>query len=144
MKRHVIFAVIMIMVCGAGNGAAREVRLQAGETYSDEDLLVICEGGSAAAPLDVLTLKECQHWDSFTKKCLYEKKIHSYRGLECTEECQHWDTFSQQCYYRTECEFHPDHKAFIRRTCAEFDDYSKQCLRVTETRIGPAGRRGRE
>jgi hypothetical protein len=62
------------MLSAAGSAGAREVRLQPGETYREGDLTLRCEeagaGGQAAAPLE---LRECQYWDDFSKKCLFEK-----------------------------------------------------------------------
>ena len=83
-----------------------------------------------------LALRECQYWDDFDKKCLFEKTIHTYNDLECVEECQHWDSFSNTCDYQSKCVFSSRQEAFVLSTCAEFDDYSRKCLKVREEKIG--------
>lgn len=121
---------------------AKEVRLQKGEVYRDRDLTVICEGApaGAAASGQVLALRECQYWDDFTKKCLFEKIIYTYNNLECVEECQHWDSFNNTCDYQNKCAFYPGQEAFILSTCGEFDKFSRKCLRVREEKIGAGNR----
>lgn len=120
---------------------AREVRLKKGEVLRDRDLTVICEGGrgGVAGYGQPIALRECQHWDDFAQKCLFEKIIHSYGDLECIEECQFWDSFSNTCDYRSKCTFYPQQQAFVLKTCTEFDDHSRKCLKTREEKIG-AGR----
>ncbi|MGV1098452.1 hypothetical protein ACUUL3_03465 [Thiovibrio sp. JS02] len=124
------------LALAAGSPAfAKEIRLKRGEVYREHDLAVICEGGPAAASGRALAVRECQYWDDFAKKCLFEKTSHTYNGLECTEECQHWDSFANRCDYQSRCVFYPREEAFVRSTCAEFDDYSRKCLKVREEKI---------
>lgn len=117
---------------------AREIRLKKGEVYHDQDLTVICEGRQAGAGAagQALAVRECQYWDDFDKKCLFEKITYTHGNLECVEECQHWDSFNNRCDYQSKCTFYPRQSAFILRTCAEFDDYSRKCLKVREEKIG--------
>lgn len=116
--------------------SAREIRLKRGEVYRDRDLTVICEGRQAGGAGQTMAVRECQYWDDFEKKCLFEKIIHTYNDLECVEECQHWDSFNNTCDYQSKCTFYPRQEAFVLRTCAEFDDYSHKCLKVREEKIG--------
>jgi hypothetical protein len=116
---------------------AREVHLKKGEVFRDRDLTVICEGRGAASLSQPLAVRECQYWDDFSKKCLFEKTTYSYNDLECTEECQHWDGFNNTCDYQSKCTFYPQQEAFVLRTCAEFDDYSRKCVKFKEAKIGP-------
>lgn len=116
---------------------AREVRLKKGEVYRNRDLTVICEGGQQTTGLgQPITLRECQYWDDFAKKCLFEKTTHSYGDLECIEECQYWNSFSNTCDYKSKCIFYPQQEAFVLKTCAEFDDYSRKCIKTREVKIG--------
>lgn len=119
---------------------AREVRLRKGEAYRDQDLTVICEGGPQTAGLgQPIALHECQYWDDFAQKCLFEKTTYSYGDLACVEECQYWDSFSNTCDYKSKCTFYSQQESFILKTCTEFDDNSRKCLRTREEKIG-AGR----
>ena len=135
-----VFLVVLPVTVGA-----REIRLKKGEVYRDQDLTVICEGGQAGVSGQVgtsgqaIAVRECQQWDDFDKKCLFEKITYSFGELECVEECQHWDSFSNTCDYQSKCTFYPRQKAFVLRTCDEFDDYSRKCLKFREEKIG-AGR----
>lgn len=141
MKLRIMLLMLTGLFAAAAAAGAREVRLQAGETYQEDDLTVTCQaaGGprQATAPM---SLRECQHWDDFKKKCLFEKNILTYGNLECVEECQHWDAFHKTCNYQTRCTFYPDHESFVRTTCDDFDDFKGKCLRTREEKIGPSGR----
>lgn len=141
MKLRIMLLMLLWLLVAAAGAGAREVRLQAGETYRDDDLIVTCQATAAAGQaMAPLSLAECQYWDDFNKKCLFEKNILTYRNLECVEECQHWDSFRNTCYYQTRCTFYPDHETFVRTVCDEFDDFKHKCLRTRETKIGPSGR----
>lgn len=122
-----------------GGAGAREIWLKKGETYRDRDrdrdLAVTCEGRPPVDSLQPLAVRECQYWDDFTKKCLFEKTTYSHNNLECVEECQHWDAFNSTCDYQSKCTFYPDQEAFVLSTCAEFDDFSHKCLRLKEEKI---------
>jgi hypothetical protein len=122
-----------------GAAGAREIHLKKGEVYRDRDLAVICEGRQAGGSSQALAVRECQYWDDFDKKCLFEKITYTHDNLECVEECQHWDSFKNTCDYQSKCTFYPRQEAFVLRTCAEFDDYSRKCLKFREEKIG-AGR----
>ena len=119
-----------------GAAGAREIHLKKGEVYHDRDLTVTCEERQAGGSIQALAVRECQYWDDFDKKCLFERITHSYNNVECVEECQHWDSFSNTCNYQTKCTFYPRQEAFVLRTCAEFDDYSRKCLKFREEKIG--------
>lgn len=137
MNLRLLLLLAVFLVTLPGTTVAREVRLKKGEVYRDRDLTVICEGRQQAAGLgQPIALRECQYWDDFAKKCLFEKTIYSYGDLECVEECQYWDSFSNTCDYRSKCTFYPRQEAFVLRTCEEFDDNSRKCLKVREEKIG--------
>ncbi len=110
----------------------KNVLLEVGETYTEEGLNVICIDSKDAG---AISIKECQHWDEFNSKCLFERKIHIYHDMECIEECQHWDSFNSKCNYATKCTFFAPQKLFIRTTCEEFDSFSKSCKRTKESKI---------
>lgn len=143
MNPRLLLLLAVFLVSLPGPAGAREVRLKKGEVYRDRDLAVICEGGQVQAQTGALgqtmAVRECQYWDDFDKKCLFEKTTYSYGDLECVEECQHWDSFHNTCDYQSKCTFYPRQRAFVQKTCAEFDDYSRKCLKAREEKIG-AGR----
>ena len=118
---------------------AKEVVLQKGEIYRDHDLTVTCDGGHAGPLSQAVAVRECQYWDNFDKKCLFEKTVYTYNGVECTEECQHWDAFNKTCDYQSKCTFYPRQETFVLSTCDEFDNYSHKCLRIKQEKID-AGR----
>lgn len=111
---------------------AKNVILGVGENYSEGDLNVMCVQQRRDA---LVTLKECQLWDDYAKRCLYEKKLHSYGDLECVEECQFWDKFSESCYYETRCNFYPSSGIFVLTDCQEFDEFSNTCKKDKQTKI---------
>lgn len=119
--------------------SALEIELRPGESYRAGELSVTCrDAGEAAGPIEIT---ECQYWDDFHQRCLFEKKKYVLRGLECVEECQHWDSFNGVCHYQTRCRFVPEQGAFVRIECVEFDDFSNKCLRTGEKILGGSGRR---
>lgn len=134
-----LLAVLLCLLC-AGSAGAKEIYLKKGEIYRDRDLSVICEGGQALSMPQVLSVRECQYWDDFAKKCLFERTIYTYHDLQCMEECQHWDSFSNSCDYRTKCTFYPAQEAFVHSGCEEFDTYTRKCVKVREEKI-TGGRR---
>ncbi len=141
MNLRLLLLLTIFLVSLPGTTGAREIRLNKGEVYRDRDLTVICEGGQARTSGlgQPIALRECQYWDDFTKKCLFEKTTYSYGDLECVEECQYWDSFSNTCDYKSKCTFYSQQEAFVLKTCTEFDDNSRKCLKVREEKIG-AGR----
>ena len=139
MNLRLLLLLFAFLVALPGVTDAKEVRLKKGEVYRDRDLAVVCEGGQSGSMSQTLSLRECQYWDDFDKKCLFEKIIYTYNDLECVEECQHWDSFNNTCDYQSKCTFYPRQEAFVLKTCAQFDDYSHKCLKVREEKIG-AGR----
>jgi hypothetical protein len=141
MKLRIMLLILAGLLMSAATAGAREVLLQAGETYRDGNLTIICETAGAGQTMAPLSLRECQYWDDFNEKCLFEKSILTYGSLECVEECQHWDDFNKRCDYQTKCTFYPTHESFVRSTCGKFDDFTRKCLRTRETKIGPSGRR---
>lgn len=134
MSTHRLICFIAIVVFGVGNAGAKEVLLEAGETYRHGDLTVTC-GQSSSTDLPMV-LNDCQHWDDFNAKCLFEKKTHMYRDLECVEECQFWDKFNNTCHYQTKCTFYPPQQSFVRTTCEKFDDFNNTCMKTKDTKIG--------
>jgi len=140
MKLYTMLLILAGLLVAAATAGAREVRLQAGETYRQDDLSVTCEAAGAVQTMAPLSLRECQYWDDFNKKCFFEKNILTYRNLECVEECQHWDSFRKTCDYQSKCTFYPAQESFVSTTCDEFDDFKHKCLRTRETKIGSSGR----
>ena len=132
MNRYVLMSVIAAVLFCAVHAGAKEVNLGTGETFSQGDLTVTCGQLTTDTPL---ALKDCQYWDDFNKKCLFEKTIYSYKNLECVEECQHWDKFNGTCHYQTKCTFYPSHMAFVQTTCEKFDDFNNTCLKTNEMEI---------
>ncbi|MBU4261318.1 MAG: hypothetical protein KKC76_05490 [Proteobacteria bacterium] len=140
MKQRIMLLVFSGLLVTAATAGAREVRLQAGEIYQTDDLTITCQAADAGQAMAPLSVKECQYWDDFNNKCLFEKNILTYRSLECVEDCQHWDSFRNTCDYQSKCAFYPAHESFVRTTCDEFDDFKRKCLRTRETKIGSSGR----
>lgn len=134
MYRLVLLFIITGLIC-SGNIGAKEITLNAGETYQQGDLTVTCGCGQASTDPTTLALKDCQYWDDFTQKCLFEKTTYVYKNIECIEECQYWDKFNSTCHYRTKCTFYPSQRLFVKTTCERFDDYKKTCLQTKDTRI---------
>ena len=139
MNLRLLLLLAVFLVSLPGATVAREVRLKKGEVYRDRDLAVTCEGGMTRSSGQPIALHECQYWDDFAQKCLFEKTIFSYGDLECVEECQYWDSFSNTCDYKSKCTFYSQQEAFVLKTCTEFDDNSRKCLKTREEKIG-AGR----
>ena len=137
--RIVVLCMLVLLLQITVRASARDVQLKPGEIYRGSDLTVTCQGAGSSAPT-VLSLRDCQYWDKFDKKCLFKKTVFSYFGLECTEECQHWDAFHKICDYQSHCIFYPSQKVFVRRTCDDFDKYSHKCLKIKEEEISPAVR----
>jgi len=133
MNRYVLMVLIAGTIFLAENVGAKEVHLVPGETYRQEDLTVTCGQSSADTPL---ALNDCQYWDDFNNKCLFEKTTYMYENLECVEECQHWDEFHSTCHYQTKCAFYLPHKSFVRITCEKFDDFNNTCVKTKEKKIG--------
>lgn len=133
MNYLIHFFVCAILLFGnATISHAKNVILGVGETYSEGDLNVMCVQQKRDA---LIVLKECQFWDDFNKRCLYEKKIYSYGDFECVAECQHWDKFSETCHYEIQCAFYPSPGIFVQTICQEFDEFSHTCKRTKQTKI---------
>lgn len=137
MNLRLLLLLLVFLISLPNITGAREIRLKKGEVYRDRDLAVICEGGQAGSSVQPIAVRECQYWDDFSQKCLFEKTIYSHGDLECVEECRHWDSFSNTCDYKSKCTFYSQQEAFVLKTCEEFDDNSRKCLRVREEKIGP-------
>ena len=136
MNLRLLLLLLAFLIALPGITVAKEVHLKKGEVYRERDLSVICEGSQAGFLGQAIALRECQYWDDFDKKCLFEKTVYTYNDLECVEECQHWDSFNNVCNYQTKCTFYPRQETFVLKTCAEFDDYSGKCLKSREEKIG--------
>ena len=133
MNKKFLIAFIVGMTFLASSVGAKEVSLEVGETYHQGNLTVSC-----GLPLteDVpLALKDCQHWDNFNKKCLFEKKTYTYKNLQCVEECQYWEKFNSTCHYQTKCSFDSGQKSFVRTTCDKFDDFNNTCVKTHDIKI---------
>lgn len=138
MKPQILPLLLLSLLLFAGTSQAKEVHLGIGETFREGDLTVKC--GDAAGPAQAttpLSVQDCQYWDDYEKKCLFEKTVFTYKNLQCIEECLHWDAYAKTCNYQTRCAFYPGQEAFVRRTCLEYDDYSHKCLKTGEVKIGP-------
>ena len=132
-----IMSVLVSLLLVAGTAWAKEVQLGVGETYREVDLTVKCGDTGPTQASTPLSVKDCQYWDEYEKKCLFEKTIFTYKNLECIEECLHWDSYAKICNYKTQCAFYLGQDAFVRRTCLQFDDYSHKCLKAGDVKIGP-------
>jgi hypothetical protein len=73
MNQHLLMAFIGVVTLLPGNVGAKEVTLATGETYRQGDLTVTC--GQALTGDKPMVLKNCQYWDDFNEKCLFEKKL---------------------------------------------------------------------
>jgi len=124
----------LLPLCAASLAGASNVVLRPGQSYrSGEDTIVCTEGGRQA---EEVIMHDCQFWDDFNKKCLYEKTRHIFGDLECLEECQHWDSFNERCDYATSCSFQPSSGTFVQTTCDRFDSFNHRCLRQKQQLIG--------
>lgn len=133
MNRHILLILLAGILFCTEPIDAKEITLDIGETYQQGDLTITCGPSSIETPL---AINNCQHWDDFNKKCLFETTTYLYKKLECVEECQYWDKFNNSCHYQTKCSFYPTQKSFVRTTCEKFDTFNKSCERTRETKIG--------
>ncbi len=109
---------------------AENIVLEPGESYNTPDLEIMCvEKRRAREPV---VIKDCQFWDDYNEKCLFERKTYVFNGLECIEECQYWDRYKKSCEFATSCDFHSSQKIFMLKKCALFDSYDHKCKRVEE------------
>jgi len=129
----------LLLICIAASAAASNIVLRPGQSYrSGGDTIVCTQGGRQA---EEVVLQECQVWDDFNKKCLYEKTRHIFGDVECLEECQHWDDFNKRCDYATSCSFQPSSGTFVQTTCDKFDSFNHRCERQKQRLIGGGERR---
>lgn len=135
MKKHVFISLIVGVMFLAGHVGANEVTLDLGETYRHGDLTVTC--GQPLTDEVPLAIKDCQYWDNFNKKCLFETTTYTYKNIECVEKCQYWEKFNGTCHYQTKCSFYPSQKSFVRTTCDKFDDFKKTCVKTSDIKIEP-------
>lgn len=133
IRNLVLWYSILGMIFCASNTFAKEIHLEAGETFYDGDLTVTC--GQPSQEEKPVSLNECQYWDDFKKKCLYEKTTYVYKNLECVEECQQWDSFRGICYFRKQCSFLPRQKFFVQTSCDKFDNFRSHCIKTKDTQI---------
>ena len=139
MKRTAkIFFLVLLILASPAALLAKTIVLGVGENYTEGDLNVMCVDQKRDA---VVELTECQFWDDFNNRCLYERKIFTYNDIQCVEECQHWDSFNKRCDYAVSCSFQPSSGLFLRRTCDEFDSFNHACVRQKEELLGDAGRK---
>jgi len=123
---------LSLLALGISSAWSDTIVLEPGETYRAGDHDITCVPHRHPRPV---ALGECQYWDDFDKRCLYERKVVSVGALDCVEECQHWDDFRKGCDYATTCTFYPDQGLFVQTSCDEFDTFSRHCLRVKEVKI---------
>lgn len=135
MTKNILISLIIGVTFLAGHIGAKEISLNMGESYRKGDLTVTC--GQPSADDVALALNDCQYWDDFNKKCLFEITTYTYENLKCVEECQHWDKFKRICHYKTKCSFHPTQKSFIQTKCDKFDKFNNVCLKTNDIKIGP-------
>ena len=133
MKIYVLMVLLIWMILLASNVRANEVQLVPGETYSKGNFTVTCGQLTTDTPL---ALNDCQYWDDFSNKCLFEKTTYTNKNLECVEQCQRWDKFTSTCFYQSKCTFYPSHNTFVQTTCEKFDDFNSNCLKMKDTKIG--------
>lgn len=126
--------ITLLVVLSGAPATAETIVLQPGESYNSGDLNIMCVPGTTAS--GVVELTECQFWDDFKQRCLYEKKILSYGDARCVEECQHWDDFANECRFATVCTFHPGQRLFVRTVCDAFDSHTATCVRTRQEMIG--------
>ena len=132
MNKYALIVLLAWVISLASNVEAKELKLVPGEAYRKGDLTVTCGQASTDKPL---ALNNCQYWDDFNNKCLFEKTSYVYKNLECAEECQHWDKFKSTCYYQSKCSFYPSNQTFVQTTCEKFDDFNNICLKMKEKKI---------
>jgi hypothetical protein len=134
MNRFVLLVLFTWMILLTSNVTAKEVQLVQGETYSKGNVTVTC--GLPVTDTS-LALNDCQYWDDFSNKCLFEKTTYTHKNLECVEKCERWDKFTSTCFYQSKCTFYPSHMTFMRTSCEKFDDFNNTCLKMKDTNIGP-------
>ena len=139
MKRLLGIMIFVFSCLSFVTAPAGEMRIRPGETVRLGDVTVMCEDRSSGST--PVALSECQYWDKYDKRCLYEKKTLSADGFECVEDCQHWDSYEKTCEYATKCLHYPDQHLFVRTLCELFDPYDHTCKKAKELRIG--GKSGR-
>ncbi|MBU0484069.1 MAG: hypothetical protein KKB30_06100 [Proteobacteria bacterium] len=132
MTKSLMIIALLASIISVSSAGARDIYLEVGESYSNDGLNVMCVQQKTASPL---ALKECQFWDEFNQKCLFERKVFSFGRLQCAEECQQWDDFEKVCRYATSCQFFPDRKIFVKTTCRNFDTFNKVCREQMQTKI---------
>jgi hypothetical protein len=119
-----------ILLAGVWSSSAREVVLEVGEVFRDNDLTIRCTDPALEPRLLMVT--DCQYWDDFGQVCLYERMTYHYGNLQCVEECQHWDSFDGLCHFATQCELIPDQRVFLRTSCDIFDRVENNCRRTRQ------------
>ncbi len=140
IKRPFVCVLLGILSIGSVAFAGEAVVLTPGQSYNSGEKTVICTDGRSTRPIAVT---ECQYWDEFNKKCLYEATRYVMQGMQCLEDCQHWDSFFKRCDYAVTCKYQPDQGVFVKTSCADFDDFNKKCLRQRQKIIGLDGSEGR-
>ena len=128
---HILLAATLLLTA-PHPATSREFVLEAGEIYRENDLIVRC---TERREPRLMVLSDCQLWDDFTNKCLYERKTHHLGRLQCVEECQHWDSFMNVCHFATQCRFFPDQRSFVRITCDLFDEFTNTCQKTRQELI---------
>jgi hypothetical protein len=131
--RNSLAIAFFALLLAAPQVSASTVVLTPGESFTSGDTNVVCVPDGSNTPL---TRTECQYWDEFNKRCLYQRKIVTYGDIQCVEECQHWDDFKNECRFATRCVFHHGQRRFVRTACEEFDAFNATCLRTRQELIG--------
>ena len=130
MKSLILVIACLIYVIPATAG---QIKIIPGQKITVGDTTVTCTASSAAA--SPIELRECQHWDKFNQRCLYEKKTLVFNSTRCENSCQIWDDFNGVCLYEATCRFIPEQESFVRSTCSDFDKFNKVCRRTSDQLI---------
>ena len=137
-----VFVLINIIILSIGSVAlaGNTVVLRPGQSFTSGEDTVVCTEKGKSGPVAVT---ECQYWDDFNKKCLYEATRYVTQGMQCVENCQHWDSFFKRCNYAVKCKYQPEQGVFVKTSCVDFDDFNKKCRRQQEKIIGLGDAGGR-
>lgn len=129
MKSHLLLGGMLLFLSAAAFCDAKTVTLAPGEQYREGDLAVVCTPPEGS---DIVRLSECQIWDDFQQKCLFERTVYTANALRCEEMCQHWDRFSETCRFQTSCSFLKNEGTFLQTRCESFDRFSNSCIKTSQ------------
>ncbi|WP_415396169.1 hypothetical protein [Sulfurimonas sp. CS5] len=103
MKKYLLISLIAGLIFFAVHVGAKEINLDAGETYrqGDPSLSLAVNRQLMICPL---ALKDCQYLEKFNRTC----------------------------HYQTKCSFYPTQKLFLQTTYDKFDDFKKTCMKTSD------------